>query len=66
MATYCISRSERDDYGQSPADRHKKRSGPHGADEHFRRVEASGHFVRMTRWGNGQCTEVMRANEPRR
>lgn len=60
MATYAITFSEDDNWGES-SDRFKNKPP---AEERFREVAATGVFVRLIVWNNNQATELDRANAP--
>jgi hypothetical protein len=59
MATYCVTYSEADDWGQAE-DRFKTRPP---ADNRLEEARARGQFARMNRWENRTPTEVARVNE---
>lgn len=58
MATYCITFSEHDDWGEA-SNRFKTRSE---ADRRLAEVEATGRFARLVRWQDYTPVEVTSVN----
>jgi hypothetical protein len=62
MATYAVTYSEEDDWGDDlPARRYKYRSE---ADAHLADEQNTGRFARLIRWEKGTAKEMARVNEP--
>jgi hypothetical protein len=59
MATYCITFSDDEDWGE-PEDRFKTRAE---ADARLAELQATGRFARLLRWENNQSLEVKRINQ---
>lgn len=60
MATYCVTYSADDDWGEVD---HRFKTRPE-ADQRFREASATGQFARLVRWIDNHAEELDRVNEP--